>query len=45
MDLAIQRANLTEYANRKIGQLSGGMVQRLGVAQAILGEAAAAHTG
>lgn len=36
--LAMERANLTEYAKRKVGQLSGGMLRRLGVAQAILGE-------
>jgi ABC-2 type transport system ATP-binding protein len=35
---AMERANLTEYAGRKVGQLSGGMLRRLGVAQAILGE-------
>lgn len=36
--LAMERANLTEYARRKVGQLSGGMLRRLGIAQAILGE-------
>jgi ABC-2 type transport system ATP-binding protein len=40
VELAMERANLTEYAKRKVGQLSGGMLRRLGVAQAILGEPA-----
>ncbi len=40
VDLAMNRANLAEYAKRKVGQLSGGMLRRLGVAQAILGEPA-----
>ncbi len=38
VELAMERANLTGYANRKVGQLSGGTLRRLGVAQAILGE-------
>jgi ABC-2 type transport system ATP-binding protein len=38
VELAMERANLTEYAKRKVGQLSGGMLRRLGIAQAILGE-------
>ena len=40
VDIAMQRVNLTEYAGRKVGQLSGGMLRRLGIAQAILGEPA-----
>ncbi len=38
VERAMKQANLTEYAKRKVGQLSGGMLRRLGVAQAILGE-------
>lgn len=38
--LAMERANITQYAGRKVGQLSGGMLRRLGIAQAILGEPA-----
>lgn len=38
VELALERANLTEYANRRVGQLSGGMLRRLGIAQAVLGE-------
>lgn len=34
---ALKRVNLEEYENRKIGALSGGMLRRLGIAQAILG--------
>lgn len=34
----IEKVNLKEKANKKIGQLSGGMVRRVGIAQAILGE-------
>ena len=40
VDRAMERAHLQEYAKRKIGHLSGGMLRRLGVAQAILGEPA-----
>lgn len=36
--LALERTNLTEYRKRKVGQLSGGMLRRLGIAQALLGE-------
>lgn len=36
--LAMERTNLTEYSKRRVGQLSGGMLRRLGVAQSILGE-------
>ena len=35
---AMERAHITQYADRKVGQLSGGMLRRLGIAQAILGE-------
>ncbi|MEA4831218.1 Vitamin B12 import ATP-binding protein BtuD [bioreactor metagenome] len=38
VERAMERTNLTEYAKRKVGQLSGGMLRRLGIAQAILGE-------
>ena len=37
---AMERANITKYADRKVGQLSGGMLRRLGIAQALLGEPA-----
>lgn len=40
VELAMERANLTEYAKRRVGQLSGGMLRRFGIAQAILGEPA-----
>lgn len=36
--IALERTNLTQYADRRVGQLSGGMLRRLGIAQAILGE-------
>lgn len=32
----LEQVNLTEHANKKIGAFSGGMRQRLGIAQAIL---------
>ena len=38
IELALNRSNLFEYKNRKVGSLSGGMLRRLGIAQAILGE-------
>ena len=38
VDKAIIRANLQKLENRRVGQLSGGMLRRLGIAQAILGE-------
>lgn len=38
VQLALERTNLVEYADRKIGHLSGGMLRRLGIAQALLGE-------
>ncbi|MFZ3069656.1 MAG: ABC transporter ATP-binding protein, partial [Anaerolineaceae bacterium] len=34
----IDEVNLTEVARRKIGTYSGGMIQRLGIAQALLGD-------
>lgn len=34
----LERVNLQEEANKKIGAYSGGMKQRLGIAQAIVGE-------
>lgn len=36
---ALERVQLTGKVNAKIGQLSGGMVRRLGIAQALLGQA------
>ena len=38
IELALNRSNLYEYKDRKVGNLSGGMLRRLGIAQAILGE-------
>lgn len=38
VQLAMERTNLLQIANRKVGSLSGGMLRRLGIAQAILGE-------
>lgn len=38
VQLALERTNLVEYKSRKVGQLSGGMLRRLGIAQALLGE-------
>ena len=38
VQLALERTNLVEYQSRKVGQLSGGMLRRLGIAQALLGE-------
>ncbi len=37
VDLSLERSNLVQYQDRKIGQLSGGMLRRVGIAQAILG--------
>lgn len=34
----IDAVNLKEHGNKKIGQLSGGMIRRVGIAQAILGQ-------
>ncbi len=38
IELALNKSNLFEYKNRRVGNLSGGMLRRLGIAQAILGE-------
>jgi len=38
ISFAMEKTNLTEYAKRKVGQLSGGMLRRLGVAQALIGD-------
>jgi len=38
VDLALEKTNLSELRKRKVGQLSGGMLRRLGIAQAILGD-------
>ncbi len=35
---ALETVNLTDSANKKIGGFSGGMRQRLGIAQAVIGE-------
>ncbi len=34
----LEQVNLTEYTNEKIGSFSGGMRQRIGIAQAIINE-------
>ena len=34
----LDRVNLTEYAERRVGTFSGGMKQRLGIAQALLND-------
>lgn len=38
ISLAMDRTNLKHVSSKRIGQLSGGMLQRLGIAQSILGE-------
>lgn len=38
IDLALERANLSAFRRQKVGKLSGGMLRRLGIAQAFLGE-------
>jgi len=38
MEAVLERVNLNEFRNRKVGALSGGMKRRLGIAQAILHE-------
>lgn len=38
IETMLERVNLTEFRNRKVGALSGGMKRRLGIAQAILHE-------
>lgn len=34
----LEKLNLLEHRDKKIGELSGGMIRRVGIAQAILGE-------
>ncbi|WP_256379671.1 ATP-binding cassette domain-containing protein [Caloramator sp. ALD01] len=34
----LDMVNLTDAANKKVGELSGGMLRRLGIAQALLGK-------
>jgi len=38
VDSVIEKVNLTDQRDKKIGKLSGGMVRRVGIAQAILGD-------
>ncbi len=38
IDEALRRVNLVEYADRRVGAFSGGMKQRLGIAQALLND-------
>src|SRR5690606_39054871 len=38
---ALQDVGLTQFASRRVGELSGGMMRRLGVAQSRLGHAPA----
>jgi ABC-type multidrug transport system ATPase subunit len=38
IDAALTQVNLTEAAHRRVGTFSGGMIQRLGIAQALLGD-------
>ena len=38
VDRALELTNLTDEKDKKCGKLSGGMVRRLGIAQAILGK-------
>ena len=38
IDESLRQANLTEYADRRVGTFSGGMKQRLGIAQALLND-------
>jgi len=38
VDSVIEKVNLSDQRDKKIGKLSGGMVRRLGIAQAILGD-------
>lgn len=38
VSLAMDRTNLTRFSSKRVEQLSGGMLQRLGIAQSILGE-------
>ncbi|MFE0557496.1 ABC transporter ATP-binding protein [Paenibacillus sp. NPDC058910] len=38
VEYVLEQVNLLEHRNKKIGKLSGGMIRRVGIAQAILGE-------
>ncbi|MFA0816118.1 MAG: ABC transporter ATP-binding protein [Anaerofustis sp.] len=38
IESCISQVNLTEHRNDKVGALSGGMLRRLGIAQALLGD-------
>ena len=38
IDLCLERVKMTEAANRQIGSFSKGMMQRVGIAQSLLGE-------
>lgn len=38
VDRCLEQTNMTQFADRKVGGLSGGMRQRLGIAQAVLNE-------
>jgi ABC-type multidrug transport system ATPase subunit len=38
VDALLQRTNLTEARNRRLGTFSGGMKQRFGIAQALIGD-------
>lgn len=38
VDSVMEQVNLQEYKNKKIGELSGGMIRRVGIAQAIMGD-------
>jgi len=38
IDALLERVNLSPARNRKVGEFSGGMLQRLGIAQALIGE-------
>lgn len=38
IETILEQVNLTEHRKKKMGQLSGGMVRRVGIAQALLGD-------
>lgn len=38
VEYVLEQVNLLEHRNKKIGKLSGGMIRRVGIAQAILGD-------